>query len=44
LLGDIAIRAGRPAAALAAYRRALRLDPLEPALQEALSTARAAAG
>lgn len=43
LLGDIATRAGEPAAALAAYRRALRLDPLEPALQEAVSTARAAA-
>jgi hypothetical protein len=42
LLGDIATRAGRPAAALAAYRRALALDPLEPALQQALDTARAA--
>ncbi len=36
LLGDIATRAGDPAAALAAYREALRLDPLEPALQEAV--------
>jgi tetratricopeptide (TPR) repeat protein len=44
LLGDIATRAGEPAAALAAYQRALRLDPLEPALQQAVSTARAAAG
>ncbi|MDE3134151.1 MAG: O-antigen ligase family protein [Acidobacteriota bacterium] len=44
LLGDIATRAGEAAAALAAYRRALRLDPLEPALQQAVSTARAAAG
>lgn len=44
LLGDIATRAGQPAAALAAYRRALRLDPLEPALQQATESARAAAG
>jgi tetratricopeptide (TPR) repeat protein len=43
LLGDIALRAGRPAAALAAYRQALALDPLEPALQQALDTARTAA-
>jgi tetratricopeptide (TPR) repeat protein len=43
LLGDIAMRAGRPAAALVAYRRALALDPLEPALQQALQTARTAA-
>jgi hypothetical protein len=43
LLGDIATRAGEPKAALAAYRRALRLDPLEPALQHAVATARAAA-
>jgi hypothetical protein len=42
LLGDIATRSGRPAAALAAYRRALRLDPLEPALRQAVGTALAA--
>jgi O-antigen ligase len=36
LLGDIATRAGQRAAALTAYRRALRLDPLEPALQQAI--------
>jgi tetratricopeptide (TPR) repeat protein len=44
LLGDIATRAGHPAAALADYRRALRLDPLEPALQEAVRAARRASG
>jgi tetratricopeptide (TPR) repeat protein len=44
LLGDIATRAGDPVAALAAYRRALRLDPLEPTLKQALDRARAAAG
>jgi len=43
LLGDIATRAGDPHAAANAYRRALQLDPLEPALQQALATARAAA-
>jgi tetratricopeptide (TPR) repeat protein len=42
LLGDIATRAGDRAAALAAYRRALRLDPLEPALAQAVRTAEAA--
>ncbi len=42
LLGDIATRAGDKRVALAAYRRALRLDPLEPALQQAVSTAEAA--
>ncbi len=36
LLGDIATRAGDRATALAAYRLALRLDPLEPALQAAV--------
>jgi O-Antigen ligase len=36
LLGDIATRAGDGRTALAAYRRALRLDPLEPALQQAV--------
>ncbi len=36
LLGDIATRAGDDKTALAAYRRALRLDPLEPALQQAV--------
>ena len=43
LLGDIATRAGEPAAALAAYRRALRLDPLEPSLRQAVDSARATA-
>jgi len=38
LLGDIATRAGDHATALASYRRALRLDPLEPALQQALKS------
>jgi tetratricopeptide (TPR) repeat protein len=42
LLGDIATRAGDQATALAAYRRALRLDPLEPALAQAVRTAQAA--
>jgi len=42
LLGDIATRAGDRATALAAYRRALRLDPLEPALAQAVRTAQAA--
>ncbi len=37
LLGDIATRAGDRGTALAAYRRALRLDPLEPALQAAVT-------
>lgn len=41
LLGDIATRAGDKRVALAAYRRALRLDPLEPALQQAVSAAEA---
>lgn len=41
LLGDIATRAGRPAEALTAYLRALRLDPLEPALQQAVARTRA---
>jgi hypothetical protein len=41
LLGDIATRAGDPATALAAYRRALALDPLEPALQLAVQQAKA---
>jgi hypothetical protein len=35
LLGDIATRAGDHATALVSYRRALTLDPLEPALQQA---------
>jgi hypothetical protein len=39
LLGDIATRAGDQATALAAYHRALRLDPLEPALAQAVRTA-----
>ncbi len=43
LLGDIATRAGDEATALAAYRRALRLDPREPTLQQAVATAQAAA-
>jgi hypothetical protein len=38
LLGDIATRSGDRAAAASAYRRALRLDPLEPALQQAVAT------
>ena len=42
LLGDIATRAGDQTTALAAYRRALRLDPLEPALQQALESTEAA--
>ncbi len=42
LLGDIATRAGDERAALSDYRRALLLDPLEPALQQAVSTAEAA--
>jgi O-Antigen ligase/Tetratricopeptide repeat len=42
LLGDIATRAGDRAAALAAYRRALLLDPLEPELAQAVGTAHAA--
>ena len=43
LLGDIATRAGDEQAALSDYRRALRLDPLEPALQQAVGAAEAAA-
>ncbi|HEX3801747.1 MAG TPA: O-antigen ligase family protein [Solirubrobacteraceae bacterium] len=43
LLGDIATRAGDNATAIAAYRRALRLDPLEPALQQVVKTSEAAA-
>lgn len=43
LLGDIATRAGDHRVALAAYRRALALDPLEPALQQAVAAARTAA-
>ncbi len=43
LLGDIATRAGDLRTALAAYRRAARLDPLEPALQAAVRSAAAAA-
>jgi tetratricopeptide (TPR) repeat protein len=39
LLGDIATRAGDHVTALASYRRALRLDPLEPALLQALKSA-----
>jgi hypothetical protein len=39
LLGDIATRAGDPTTALAAYRRALRLDPREPTLQQAVRSA-----
>jgi len=42
LLGDIATRAGRQRAALADYRRALALDPLEPTLHEAVAQAKAA--
>jgi cytochrome c-type biogenesis protein CcmH/NrfG len=42
LLGDIATRAGDQGTAVSAYRRALRLDPLEPALQQALRTSEAA--
>jgi predicted Zn-dependent protease len=44
LLGDIATRNGDRAAALTAYRRALRLDPLEPALQQAVAAASGATG
>ena len=44
LLGDIATRGGDRAAALAAYRRALRLDPLEPALQQAVAGSRGGTG
>jgi hypothetical protein len=36
LLGDIATRSGDHATAAAAYRRALKLDPLEPSLQQAV--------
>lgn len=43
LLGDIATRAGDPATALAAYRRALTLDPREPALLQALQNTKSAA-
>jgi hypothetical protein len=43
LLGDIATRAGDETTALAAYRRALRLDPHEPTLAAAVKTAEAAA-
>jgi tetratricopeptide (TPR) repeat protein len=42
LLGDIATRAGDERDALGDYRRALRLDPLEPSLQQAVRTAQAA--
>ena len=38
LLGDIATRAGDRATAALAYRRALKLDPLEPALQQAVKS------
>jgi tetratricopeptide (TPR) repeat protein len=38
LLGDIATRSGDHATAAAAYRRALKLDPLEPALQQAVES------
>jgi tetratricopeptide (TPR) repeat protein len=38
LLGDIATRYGDHATAAAAYRRALKLDPLEPALQQAVKS------
>jgi len=41
LLGDIATRAGDRRTALADYRRALALDPLEPALKQAVQTAEA---
>lgn len=41
LLGDISTRAGDRSAALADYRRALSLDPLEPALQAAVQAAEA---
>jgi O-Antigen ligase len=37
LLGDIATRAGERKTAALAYRQALRLDPLEPALQQAVA-------
>jgi O-Antigen ligase/Tetratricopeptide repeat len=40
LLGDIATRAGDKATAAAAYRLALRLDPLEPALQQAVASSK----
>ena len=43
LLGDIATRAGHEQAAVSDYRHALRLDPLEPALQQAVGAAEAAA-
>ncbi len=39
LLGDIATRAGDRKEALADYRRALALDPLEPALRAAVQSA-----
>lgn len=42
LLGDIATRAGDRKTAQRAYRRALRLDPLEPALRHAVAKAGAA--
>ncbi len=45
LLGDIATRAGDHATAAAAYRQALRLDPLEPDLRVAVgNSATATAG
>jgi predicted Zn-dependent protease len=39
LLGDIATRAGEQTTALAAYRRALALDPREPTLQQVVRRA-----
>ena len=39
LLGDIATRADDPSTTLAAYRRALRLDPREPTLVQAVRSA-----
>jgi hypothetical protein len=42
LLGDIATRAGDHTTALASYRRALKLDPLEPGLQPSVKSTEAA--
>jgi len=44
LLGDLATRKGYERVALSEYRRALRLDPHEPALQSAVKQAEAAIG
>ncbi len=43
LLGDVATRAGDFGTALVAYHRALRLDPREPLLRQAVASAKKAA-